>query len=236
MPMWLGTKTERNICPDEFQQRIADAGGLNRYDEPNFRLVWGQTETFRAGGEWTGSGQIPYRGYRDLLIGMGDPCWILQQWQAPEKYGTPESYYVFNYDEETNLQTLGEYPYAGRYETVLPLVWKGMINGRLAVEHMRLSSLLIDLLVPILDESSQLTAARKRALMLKYKEDQDREQLNQIEAGLADAFPAFGTAARSSAYLECNSVVQKKAESIERYWRQAVATIKARGKGLSVGE
>lgn len=233
--MWLGTSVERNRCPDEFQARITEIGGLNRYDEPNFRLIWGQTETYRAGGQWAGNGQVTFKGYRDLLIGMGEPCWILQEWQAPEKYGTPESYYVFNFDDETGLQTLGEYPYSGRYETVLPLLWKGLVNGRLVIEHMRLSSLLIDLIVPIMIESAQLSAARKRALMLKHKEDQDREQLNQIEAGLADAFPAFGTASRSSAYLECNSVVQKKAEAIERHWRNAVATIKARGRGLTVG-
>lgn len=227
-------KVERLHCPDEFQRRIAEAGGYNRYGEPNFRLIWGQTETFRAGGEWAGNGQVPFRGYRDLLHGFNDPCWILQQWQPPEKYGSPRYYYMQNYDWETGLQTLGEFPYKGRYETVLPLMWKGIVNGRLVIEHMRLSSLLVDLIVPILLESEKLTYARKRQLMWDHKERLERDQLNQIEDSLASAYPAYGMASRSAARLACNSVIQKKAESIERHWKDAVKLIKAHGKGMSV--
>ena len=230
---WLGTKIERNVCPEEFQQAIADAGGYNRYGDANFKIYWGQTETFRAGGIWTAPGEPVFEGYRDLVLGLNEPCWILVQWNPPEKYGTPESYYVRNYDPETNLQILGEFPYAGRYETVLPLIWKGMVNGRLVIEHMRLSSLLIDMVIPVMIEAEHITAARKRAIMLEHKELEDRRQTARIEASLRDAYPAYGTASRSSAYLECNSVVQKRSEAIERYWKHAVNTIRARGKGMS---
>lgn len=224
---------ERNWCPDEYQARLTREGGVNRYDEPNFRLVWGQTETFRAGGLWTPPGEPTFLGYRDILIGSNEPVWILQQWQAPEKYGTPESYYVFNLDETTNLQTLGEYPYSGRYETVLPLRYTEVVGGRLVVETMSLSSLLIDLIVPIIRDSQALTYARRRALMLLEKDRQDKAMLDRIESRLADSMPAYGQSARSSAYLECNSVVQKKAESIERYWRDAARFLKQHGKGIS---
>lgn len=224
---------ERNRCPDEFQARLTLEGGLNRYDQPNFRLVWGQTETFRAGGVWEVTGQPSIHGYRDLLIGSNEPVWILQQWQAPEKYGTPESYYVFNLDEFTNLQTLGEYPYAGRYESVMPLrhVWRD--GAELKIETITLSSLLIDTLVPIIKMAGELTDARKKALWMAEKERQEKEQTNQIEAKLRDAFPAYGQAARSSAYLECSSVVQKKAEQIEKHWRAAAKFLQAHGKGLT---
>lgn len=230
------SRTERLVCPDEFQQRIAVAGGQNRYGGPNFKLVWGQTETFRAGGEWEGNGQSTYRGYRDLLVGFGDPCWILVQWQAPEKYGTPELYYMSNYDWPTGLQTLGEFPYKGRYEIVLSLKWTHMLNNRLVIEHMPLTGLLIDHLIPIIRESEKLTFARKRQLMLEHRERRERAQVNDIEASLQSAFPAYGTASRSAAHLQCNSVVQKRAEAIEHYWKRAVATIKTRGRGLSVGQ
>lgn len=226
---------ERNVCPDEFAERLAEAGGLNRYDEPNFRMVWGQTETFRAGGIWSVEGQPFFRGYRDLLIGFGDPCWSLQQWQPPEKYGTPESYYVENYDEESGLQNLGEYPYNGRYETVLPLIYKYMHNGRLVVERMPLNSLLIDLIVPIIREAEDISFAKRKLIMEERRAAHDKQQVARIESRLADAYPAFGSAPRSAGRLACNSVVQKKSEEIERHWKNAVAVLKSRGKGLSIG-
>lgn len=225
-------------CPRVFADRINRVGGFNLFGKPNFKMVWGMGGEkeclFRAGGQWSGNGQVTRRGYRDLLL-SGDPAWVLLQWQPPEKYGNPASYYVANYDEGTNLQTLGEYPYRGRYEIILPLIWKGIVNGRLVIEQMPLSSLLVDLIVPVIKESQGLSNVRKRQLMLDHKEREDRSQQSQIESSLASAYPAFGSAARSAARLSCNSVIQKKAESIERYWKSAVTTLTKRGKGLSVG-
>lgn len=227
---------EINSCPGEFQQRLTEAGGLNRYDEPNFRLIWGQTETFRAGGIWAVSGEPFFRGYRDLLIGFGEAAWSLQQWQPPEKFGTPESFYVRNYDDESGLQTLGEYPYKGMYETVLPLIHKEVVNGRLVIERMPISSLLIDLILPIIHAAEGISYAKRLEVMKELREIENKQQVSRIESRLADAFPAFGTAPRSASRLECNSVVQKKSEEIERHWKRAVKILKSRGKGLSTGE
>ena len=224
---------ERNLCPEEFQARIREAGGLNRYDEANFKIVWGQTETFRAGGVWEAPGESAFTGYRDLLLGMGERCWLLLQWQPPEKYGTPESYYVRNYDPETNLQTLGEYPYSGRYEIVQSFVWKGLVNGKLVVEHMPLSSLLIDLVVPIMREAQAVSMLRIRELARERREKQQLEQVNAIEDSIRNATPEW--ISRSAARLSCNSSVQKKAEQIEQHWKRAVTILRERGKGLSVG-
>jgi hypothetical protein len=224
--------------PQVFADRITRVGGLNLYGQPNFKMIWGmggeKACLFRAGGEWAGGGQVTYKGYRDLLL-SGDPCWVLLHWQAPEKYGAPNSYYVANYDVDTSLQTLGEYPYRGRYEIVLPLIWKGIVNGRLKIESMPLSSLLIDLIIPVIKETAGLSNARKRQLMLDHKEREDRAQTSQIEASLASAYPAFGSAPRSAARLSCTSVIQKRAEAIERHWKTALKTLSKRGKGLSSG-
>jgi hypothetical protein len=225
---------EHRECPEDFQQRITEAGGVNKYDEPMFRIAWQRSETYRAGGIWAGGGQPTFIGYRDIPLSF-DPGWAILQWQPPEKYGTPESYYVANYDEETGLQILGEYPYKGRYEVVIPLVSKTFTNGVLKIEHMELSSLLVDLIVPILKEAEGISFERRRALMIEEKERRDKEEVGQIEASLQNAYPAFGTAPRSAARLACNSVVQKKSEQIERYWRNAVRIIRERGKGLSTG-
>ena len=64
---------QNNLCPEEFQERLTEIGGINRYDEPNFVMVWseggGPNSMYRAGAAWAGDGQIPFTGYRDLLVG-----------------------------------------------------------------------------------------------------------------------------------------------------------------------
>ena len=111
-------KYQTYLCPEEFQERLTEIGGVNRYDEPNFILVWSQggglNSMYRAGGAWEVDGLPSFIGYRDLLIGGGVPCWALLQWHDASEYGTPEMYYVQNLDEDTQLQTLVEFPYNGR--------------------------------------------------------------------------------------------------------------------------
>src|SRR5665213_1467311 len=110
---------EQYEAPEWFQDKLTDIGGVNQYDEPIFRVVWGQGGQpeclYRGGGAWHVEGQPSFTGYRDLLIGGGTPSWCLLQWHPAIHFGTPESYYVGNLDDDTNLQILGEYPYFGKY-------------------------------------------------------------------------------------------------------------------------
>src|SRR5579885_2762860 len=91
-------------CPQEFQDRLNEVGGFNRYDMPNFIVRWGQGGEdeclYRAGGHWHPENQPSFKGYRDLLIGHGSPCWLLMQWEDAVVYGTPESYSVFPLHQE----------------------------------------------------------------------------------------------------------------------------------------
>src|ERR1035438_2435222 len=92
----MAHRIERNLPPEDFQDRLTTVGGLNKYDEPNFKLAWAQTETYTAGGVWT-VGEKQYSGYRQMLAASGEPCWALFQWHAAEEYGSPEAYYLENY-------------------------------------------------------------------------------------------------------------------------------------------
>lgn len=231
--MWQLTDAERLQCPDEYQTRVTEAGGLNKYGEPNFRICWGDTEVYRAGGVWEPLDGAYYRGYRDLLL-VNEACWALLQWQPADKWGHPAAYYFCNLDDTTGLQTLGEYPFHGRYEIVQPFVSRTVKDGRVVVDAMPLSSLLVDMVIPIIRESKEISSLKLRELMRERREKVEKEKVDEIEACIRNATPEW--ISRSGPRMACNSVIQKKAEIIEAQWKSAIKTIRSRGKGMSVGQ
>ena len=96
----MSRKREQYKCPAEFQDRLTRIGGINRYGEPNFIIVWGQSWTVRRGGTWEQDDGTYFRGYRDVLED-GRPCWILKKWNAPEIYGSPMLWFLQNREEST---------------------------------------------------------------------------------------------------------------------------------------
>lgn len=230
----------RQQCPPEFQQRVTDAGGVNKYDEPNFKIAWMGSETIRAGGVWENP-DIPgvqhYAGYRDVLADVEGEGWAIRQWMPPESvddlgtpiFGTPGKYYADNFDPSCGLQILAGYPYSGRYFTVFPLVYK---EGN-RTEIMPLSALLIDVIIPIVVMAKEITLEHKKMVIAERKAREDEARVSQIEAAIRDASPAFGEI-RSAAGLSCLSVVQKKVEEIERHWAAGIDFVRQRGRGLSI--
>jgi hypothetical protein len=227
---------QRLECPAEFAERITAAGGVNKYDKPNFRLVWGQSPAamIRAGGSWDFphlEGVEHYRGYRDIPVDGYEACWLLQQWMPAEFWGSPAAWYIQNWDNDTEMQVLGGYPYSGRYLTIFSLIYRDKENG--IEEHMPLNNFLVDVVVPIVVMSRQISDLKKRAVVAEQKARRDAEEVAQIEASIRNATPALGEI-RSAAGLSCLSEVQKKMDAIERYWQSGCDFIRQRGKGLSV--
>lgn len=157
---------ERRVCPEEFQARLTRAVGVNPYGEPLWKIVWGQTATFTAGGYFPHDG---FLGYRQLMMsngspsGDGDPCWMVLEWRPPEKYGSAAMYYFENRDEFTGLSTLGEYPYRGRYEEAFKLTSAELRNGRMEVLHYQLDGFILDWLIPLLQMASKMSAEERQA-------------------------------------------------------------------------
>jgi hypothetical protein len=156
---------ERRVCPKEFQDRLTRAVGTNQYGEPLWKIVWGQTETFTAGGVWQ---HDHFFGYRQLMMsngscnGEGEPCWMVLEWRPPEKYGSPAMYYFENRDEYTELSILGEYPYKGRYEVAFKLTSQELRNGRMEVLHYQLDGFILDWLCPLLQLASKMSAKERQ--------------------------------------------------------------------------
>lgn len=176
---------ERRICPPEFQERLTRRVGVNQYGEPLWKIAWGQTETFTAGGVWP---HDHYFGYRQLMMsngsvkGDGEPCWMVLEWRGPEKYGEAPVYYYQNRDELTGLQTLGEYPYRGRYEVAFKLTSTEYRNGQMEVLHYQLDGFILDWLVPILVEGQRMERAERMAMARQVKIDEDKAFDEQYEA------------------------------------------------------
>lgn len=224
--MWTLCGVERLECPDDIRSRLTEIGGLNPYDEPRFRLSWAQTETFRASTFWNESDS---RRPRDLLVGDGTPHWMLQEWHPASDYGGRAAWEARNAQAQVWL----EYPAGGKYETVLDLASHRMIAGRLVVEPIPLSWVVLEVMVPIIMEARKISALRRRMAFLEQREKEKSERIERIEDALRGASPAFSGAARSAQYLKCNSLVHKRAEALERYWQRIAKVIARTPKGLS---
>lgn len=226
------------VCPEEFQQRLTEIGGLNPYDEPNFRLIWSQGgdehALYRAGGAWEIEGLPSVIGYRDLLVGGGTPSWALLQWHPAIHYGTPESYYVMNYDLQTGLQDLGEYPYSGRYQLLYNLRWSERRGNKLHFEAMPLNTFLLNTVVPIIVQASDISWEQTKAALLDQKAKEDKADTDMIEAVMHDSKVPFKGASVSYSNQGCRtSLIDKKIEQMTRSWNKIMQNAKTLGKGLS---
>jgi hypothetical protein len=224
-------------CPAWFQERLTEIGGVNIYDEPNFRCVWGQggqpEGLYRAGGSWNVDGQPSFHGYRDLLIGGGTPSWCLLQWHPAIHFGTPESYYVGNLDEETNLQILGEYPYSGKYVMLYNMCYRSMVQGKMKIEAMPLNSFVLDTVVPIILEAKDISYEKTMAAMKGLKEVEDKADCDMIEDVMRDSKLAFKGPV-SYARQGCRtSIIDRKMEQMQRHINTMVANAQVLGKGMS---
>ena len=224
-------------CPEWFQDELTSIGGENRYSEPNFICRWGMGGedecVYRAGGEWAVEGQPSFRGYRSLLIGGGTPSWMLLQWQPPETFGSPESFYVGNYDPDTDLQTLGEYCYKGKYVLLYNMCWRDMQNGKMNIEAMPLNSFVLDTVVPIIMQAKEISYAKTMAALKEQKDKDDAADLAMIEDCMRDAKLAFKGPV-SYARQGCHtSIIDRKVEQLTRNWNKIVTNARSLGRGLS---
>ena len=209
------------MCPDEFQDRLTHVGGLNRYDEPNFRIWWSQyghgDGSFRAGGVWSVDERY-YLGYRDLLRGSGEPCWTLGQWHAPDEYGSPEAYYVFGHDDTTNLQTLGEYPYSGRVEVLYNLRWHEMVDGRPTFHTMPLNTRVFDVVAQIVLIAKDITIEKTRAAFLAAKEAEDAAKRLDVERYLRDRSIPFTGGVSFTRQGIRSTIIDAKTRQLQQRW------------------
>lgn len=204
-------KYERLEAPEDFNAELAIRFGVNVYGGPAFRVIWGQTDTIRVS---KASG-----GYEDYPRGGNVAAWLLQKWSPPEKWGTRTVFNIMNYDHE-NGQLLREFPELGEYETIAQLP--------------RLDFAVIDWLVPSLTKVLALSAAQIKAAKEWAKEQQNRQEVDEITDRLMDALPTrYGPTSYGRGGCR-TSILDQKMSEIQKVWTRNEKQIRA-GKLLPKG-
>ncbi len=114
---------ETHEAPASIQTRIRQAGGSNRYGEPNFRVVWGGSRLTWIGGRWTdrdAHGNVIREAVELRQVPKYLPLdrWHIERWTPPESYGSPETWHAQTTETEDGMRVpaLGPYPARGEYE------------------------------------------------------------------------------------------------------------------------
>ena len=114
---------EIHEVPASIQGRVARAGGLNRFGEPNFRVVWGGSRLAWIGGRWTDRdthGNVIREAIELRRVPKYVPTdrWHIERWTPPESYGWPDLWYEQTIEVEDGIRVpaLGPYPSRGDYE------------------------------------------------------------------------------------------------------------------------
>lgn len=114
---------ETHEADDSICDRLARAGGMNRFGEANYRVVWGGSRLSWIGGRWTdrdAHGNV----IREAIELRQEPKyvpvnrWHIERWLPPETYGSPEEWAIRTMEVENGIRipALGPYPTRGEYE------------------------------------------------------------------------------------------------------------------------
>lgn len=203
--------SDRVECPPEFQRHLTDIFGVNRFGDPLFRFIWGMTETEIM--------LTPFGTYEERLIGNNKPCWILQQWEPAEAYGTPELFYYLNTDLDSGLPVM-MYPEFGRYKDFMTFLFKEYKHGQLNISTIDLGWVIIDRAIPLMIKSLEMSGALLKAQQEEYERIEEQAVVTKIADRMADALPSFYGPTSYAVQQIRQGKLDRKMEEIEKEWRK----------------
>lgn len=173
------------------QERATRAGGVNRYGEPNFRVVWGGSRLAWIGGRWTdrdahGNTTREAIEMRRLPKYLPVDRWHIERWMPAESYGSPEQWFAQTTEIEDGIRiaALGPYPSRGDYEHCFTLE---SASG----EFIPLSPAACDWIVRAIDWSRRQTRTEMRGAIAAREARRERHVDGGMDDILDDAVPAF---------------------------------------------
>ena len=189
---WYIKGSERLKCPPEFQDHVNAIGGFNRFGDPNFRIVWGQSEfeVVRGVDAAGKSGAHIVSKHADV------PAWFIEIWHPPEFYGTPEFWYALTWDWDADAPQIGEYPWRGAYEAASFNLFVRRFEGDcLIIDAMPLNHYIIDLIVPNLMKGLEETYEQRKIAIRGMMNAEKAQTSRKAYDAYLDAHPAFGNRA-----------------------------------------
>ena len=161
---------EMHAVPRDVVTRVTRAGGLNRFGEPNFRVVWGGERLDPLG--------FQRYAYAPALLER----WIVEVWKRPEEYGSRREW-------EKNRDALGPFPVRGDYELLAAL--NGPNN-----EYVRITPEIAEFAIEAYKKSQSMTHWDRRALAIGAIEQREREWVTFADGVLDnDTLPFYGRTA-----------------------------------------
>jgi hypothetical protein len=114
---------ERHEAPAGVAERLTAAGGLNRFGEANYRVVWGWNRLAWIGGKFEDRDEHG-RLLREVVELREEPKypqvnrWHVERWTPPEAYGSQRAWYAQTVEcaDGKSVAALGPYPERGEYE------------------------------------------------------------------------------------------------------------------------
>lgn len=179
-------EAEASIC-----ERVARAGGMNRFGEPNFRVVWGGARLGWIGGRWTDR-DAHGNAIRERIELRREPKyipvdrWHIERWMPPDAYGSREEWYARTIEIEDGIRipALGPYPSRGDWEHCFTLQ---QADGG----FMPLSPTVCDWVVRAIEWTRRLPHGTARAAITRREAAREREWERTADDVLDDAVPAF---------------------------------------------
>jgi len=123
---------ETHETPENVARRLLVAGGVNRYGEANYRVVWGWNRLGWIGGKFEDRDE---RGdlIREVVELRQEPKypqvnrWHVERWVPAEAYGSPRAWYAQTMERADGVSAaaLGPYPERGEYEHCFALQGPG---------------------------------------------------------------------------------------------------------------
>lgn len=212
------TGPETRKCPQEYQERLTRMFGKNRYGEPNFKIVWNQSQFLRMGNIWRDERGNEVPCYKDTYQGDGQPSWMIMRWMPPEHYGSPATYYRNNLDQGTGLFFTGEYPWKGRYEIAQSLISKDLVGGKLVITHMPLCHFMIDMVIPMIIQWQQLTEEERMAAKQLAEQEQLKAENAEVAEKMMANMPTWIHPVSYSRQGCRTSILDQKMTKIQKAW------------------
>ncbi|MGB7434710.1 MAG: hypothetical protein WBR26_03260 [Candidatus Acidiferrum sp.] len=182
---------ETHQPPDCVAQRLASAGGLNRYGEANYRVVWGWNRLAWIGGKFEDRDEHG-KLLREVVELRQEPKyselnrWHVERWLPPEAYGSPRQWYAQTVESAggRSVPALGPYPERGEYEHCFTLAG---LHG----EFVQLTPTIVERVANAIEFSRRMPASKSRERLYDRETRGERKYDNWAYDVLDDSVPAL---------------------------------------------